>query len=249
MSHVIEPALMGDDGALAPYFREHLAEWDRRPHPFSREEFETLRDDGFFCGRAELVGGQIIAADTGAPVHFTGEQVYRMMDLHLFEEIRFELIDGEIIEMAAQKNFHAIAIANARDLLDAAFGPKFWVRVQATLDMSPHFVPDPDLAVVPSAFRRSPTNPTSALLVVEISDTTLRYDRWRKADLNAAAGITDYWIDNLVDGQLEILRNPQPDAASPTGSRFADVTTLLPGEVAAPLAAPTAKAAVSDLLP
>jgi Uma2 family endonuclease len=252
MSQLIEQNLKDEDRELAPYFREYFAEWGRRPHPFTPHEYQVLLDNGFFADirdHVDLVGGQIRTTNAREGVKFTDEQIYRMMDLHLFEEIRFELIDGEIIEMAAQKNFHAISIDNTRDQLALAFGPSFWVRVQATLDLSPLFVPDPDLAVVPLAARRLSTNPTTALLVVEVSLTTLRYDRNRKAELYAAAGIADYWIVNLVDNQLEIMRNPQPEPSSRSGFRYASPTILLPADFATPLAAPAAKIAVADLLP
>lgn len=59
--------------------------------------------------------------------------------------------------------------------------------------------PEPDLAIVPGTPRDYPDHPTSALLVVEVSDTTLALDRGQKRRLYAAAGITDYWVLNLVD--------------------------------------------------
>lgn len=181
---------------------------------------------------------------------FTRDDLYRLLDLGWFRDQRVELIDGEIIEMAAQKNLHAAAISLTEDALKAAFGAGYWVRVQSSLDLSPHSVPDPDLAVVTGSPRgASPDNPTSALLIVEVSDTTLKYDRGRKATLYAASGILDYWIVNLVDRQLEVRRRPIPDAKRRFGHRYGDRTLLKPGDTVTPLAAPQARIAVADLLP
>jgi Uma2 family endonuclease len=173
-----------------------------------------------------------------------------MADMGLFEGRRVELIDGEIVEMAAQKNFHLAAITLTAEALKAAFGPGHWIRVQGSLDLSLVFVPDPDVAVVPGDPRGcSADNPTTALLVVEVSDTTLAYDRRTKGSLYARAGITDYWIINLLDDQLEIYRDPTPDPAQPAGFGYATSSILGPNDVASPLAAPQATLRVADLFP
>jgi hypothetical protein len=84
---------------------------------------------------------------------------------------------------------------------------------------------------------------------VLVIDTTLRFDRIRKASLYARVGIADYWILNLVDRQLEIRRGPVADNTQDYGFRYADEMILLENESATPLAAPGARIAVSDLLP
>ena len=120
-----------------------------------------------------------------------------------------------------------------------------------SLDLSPHSVPDPDLAVVPGEPRDYIARgiPTTALLVVEVSDTMLSFDRNHKASLYAAAGIADYWIVNLVDRQLEVHRGPGPDPARPGRFGYRDVTLVPATGATAPLAAPHAQIAVVDLLP
>ena len=92
-------------------------------------------------------------------------------------------------------------------------------------------------------------HPKTALLVIEVSDTTLPFDRNRKASLYAAAGIADYWIINLMDRQLEVLRQPIADASAPHGLTYGQTQILKSGEAIAPLAAPTSQIAVTDLLP
>jgi Uma2 family endonuclease len=185
------------------------------------------------------------------PYRWTGDEYYKLCEADWFQGKRVQLIGGEIIEMAAQKNEHGISIKLTEVALDAIFGPNFWVRTQMSLDLSPHSVPDPDLAVVPGtprSYTGAPV-PTTALLVVEVSETTLSYDRSTKASLYAAAGISDYWIINLVDRQVEVYRDPVPDPSQPFGYRYASDMDLVPGDVVSPLALPTATVAVDDLLP
>ena len=120
-----------------------------------------------------------------------------------------------------------------------------------SIDLSPHSVPDPDIAVIVGGMRshRGTNNPTSALLLVEVSVTTLRYDRRVKTSLYAASGIADYWILNVVDGQLEVYRDPVPDTNARFGWAYASRSDLLPGATVSPLALPGASIAIVDLLP
>lgn len=182
---------------------------------------------------------------------WTREQYYQMLDLGWFQDQRVELIDGEVIDMPAQKNFHALAITLTEDVLKIAFGANYWVRVQMTLDLTPLSSPDPDLAVVAGSPRSHAvsTNPTTALLVVEVSETTLWYDRNRKSHLYAAGGIADYWIVNLVQRQLEVYRDPVADSTQLFGHRYNGRTILDPPDKVSPLAVPQASITVADLLP
>src|SRR5262249_26865513 len=92
-------------------------------------------------------------------------------------------------------------------------------------------------------------HPQTAVLIVEVSESRLDYDRTRKASLYARADITDYWIVNLVNNQLEVRRDPRPDPSQHYGHGYASLTTLVPPAVVSPLAAPQVSLAVADLLP
>lgn len=186
------------------------------------------------------------------PHRWSREQFYQMLDLGWFQDRRVELIDGEVLDMPAQKNYHGAAITLTMDALRLVFGAGFWVRNQLSLDLSPRSVPDPDLAVVsgsPQRVTASTPNPTTALLLVEVSDSTLAYDRNHKGSLYAAGGIADYWIVNLVQRQLEIYRDPVADGTQLFGSRYNSRTILDPPDKVSPLAAPQASITVADLLP
>jgi Uma2 family endonuclease len=130
---------------------------------------------------------------------------------------RVELLDGEILlVMTPQNSPHAAVIGKTEDVLRQTFGRGIWVRTQMPLILDPDSEPEPDLAVVPG----SPSDyvqehPRTALLVVEVADTTLEKDRGRKAATYARAGIPEYWIVNLVDHCLEVYRDPIASPGQP----------------------------------
>jgi Uma2 family endonuclease len=124
------------------------------------------------------------------------------------------------------------------------------VRNQLPLVLGLLTDPEPDLAVVPGNARDYATaHPTSALLVVEISDSTLDYDLTDKASLYASGGITDYWVVDLVNRRLVVHRIPQSDPGAAFGARYSQVAQFGPADQTSALAAPQAAVAVSDLLP
>ena len=180
---------------------------------------------------------------------WTREEYNRIGDIGLFEGQRVELIEGEIIQMSPKRSPHSVATGLAFNAISAAFGPGFWIRNQEPLNLGLHSEPEPDLAVVKGTERDYHDHPTTALLVVEVSESTLAFDRSRKASLYARAGIPEYWIVNLVERRLEVHRNPVPDAAQQLGFSYARVTSLAPADQVAPLQAPAAKFVVADLLP
>jgi Uma2 family endonuclease len=87
------------------------------------------------------------------------------------------------------------------------------------------------------------------VLIVEVADSTLRFDRNAKASLYARAGIEDYWVVNLVDQVLEVRRDPVPAPNARYGHRYSTTIMLHGGEHVTPLAAPHATIPASDLLP
>ena len=179
---------------------------------------------------------------------FTRDEYYRMADIGLFEDRRVELIDGEIIEMPAQRNDHAVAIELGSDALRRVFGAGYRVRVQLPFHARDGSAPEPDFAVIQGSPRDSKDHPQNALLIVEVADTTLIYDRVRKSPLYAMSGVQEYWIVNLVEGLLEVRRNPQLHPVS-GGWKYSPPLTLLRSDFVSPLAAPDARIPVGDLLP
>jgi Uma2 family endonuclease len=180
---------------------------------------------------------------------WTRDEFYKLADLGCFDNRRVELIEGEIIEMPVPKHPHVLSVSLTEAALRTLFGSGFWVRTQSPLNLGAMSDAEPDVAVVAGNMRDYTDHPTSALLVVEVSETTLAYDRGRKGSLYAATGIEDYWVVNLVNQQLEVYRDPVPDPNEPSGYRFNTRTDFTPGQSVAPLAAPANAVAVVDLLP
>jgi Uma2 family endonuclease len=190
---------------------------------------------------------------TTATKPITIDDYWRMLERGQVSHARVELIGGELIEMSPQSSWHSGAIENIQIALWKLFHRRqYWVRNQATLDLGPLSHPDPDGSVVLGSKRSWMDRneiPDHAVLVVEVSDSTLQDDRSRKASLYAASHIADYWIVNIPDRQLEVRRDPVADASEPFGFRYGSLMILAPGQAATPLAMPTAQVAVADLLP
>lgn len=110
--------------------------------------------------------------------------------------------------------------------------------------------PEPDVAVIAGDIRNyKDAHPTTAVVIVDIADTSLEYDRTDKSSLYAKAQIAEYWIVNLIDHELEVFRTPVVDASQPYGFGYSDATSLSPTDFITPLARPQTTIAVADLLP
>lgn len=126
------------------------------------------------------------------------------------EDDPVELIEGEIIQMSPQNTPHAVAVRLVRRVLRQAFpSDNYLVDEQLPLALGPDSEPEPDLSVVegtPRDFLEE--HPSSAVLVVEVADASLQFDRTRKRGLYARYALPEYWIVNLSDRQLEVHRTP-----------------------------------------
>lgn len=190
------------------------------------------------------------AKTNGEPktVRWTRSQYYRMTELGFFKGKRVELIKGEIIEMAPMKSAHATAINLAIEALREFFDNDFVIRTQLPMSLGKTDEPEPDVAVVKGNIRDfSESHPTSAELIVEVSDTTLNYDRMKKASLYAENKISDYWILNLKNRSLEVYRQPIKDRK--LGFIYTEIKIFTEQNAVAPLAAPEGKIKVADVLP
>lgn len=183
------------------------------------------------------------------PFRVTREEFYRLNELGFFQGRRAERIDGEIIIMAPQDFGHSYGTDSGHEFLKRELGPGFWVRSQLPLELGLESDPEPDISVVAGSRVDYRGHPQSALLVVEISDSTLRYDRTEKLRLYAEAGIPEYWIVNLIDRQVEVHRQPIASAEFTGGHGYRDTFTVKPGELLAPAFQSTAQVAVVEFFP
>ena len=152
---------------------------------------------------------------------------------------RVELIEGEIVSVSPQNYPHAYTMGTLTNELVRLFGQTHVVRAQLPLDLGPLSQPEPDFALVTlEAHRNSRPHPTTADLVIEISDSSLSFDRNEKTGVYAKAGLPEVWIFNLRDSQVEIYRQPGPDSENPLGFSFMQKQTLKTGPLS-PLFAPS----------
>src|SRR5438094_271220 len=171
------------------------------------------------------------------------EDYHKLGDVGILtEDSRVELIDGELIEMAPIGGPHMWVVNRLTRLLVLAVGDLGVVSVQNPVTLPPHSEPQPDIAILkPGADSTASRVPNSAdvLLLIEVADTTLAYDRTTKLKLYAKAGIAEAWIVNLQSRCVEVYREPSADGYSRT-------IELRPNDVASPLALPTVKFTVAD---
>ena len=174
----------------------------------------------------------------------------RLVDLGLFTGEHLELLDGVLVVREPQGSYHAAVATKVGQILAAAFGARWHVRLHSPLALGEHSEPEPDIAVVagePQDYLEA--HPASAALVVEVADASLRLDRRFKAALYARAGLPEYWIVNLVDHTLEVYRVPAAPAGPAEAWIYRSIEVLRPPATATPLAAPTARLEVASLLP
>jgi Uma2 family endonuclease len=183
------------------------------------------------------------------PRYWTREEYYRLADLGFFRGQRAERIGGQIMVMSPQNWPHTVSTDKSWEVLRAAFGSGFWVRSQAPLELGQSSDPEPEVSVGVGRRDDYSDHPTAAVLVVEVSDTTLAFDRGDKANQYAAAGITDYWVIDVNGRRVEVYRDPRPDPAKPFGAWYTKVAVYGATDAIAPLAAPAARLTAADLLP
>lgn len=165
------------------------------------------------------------------------------------EARRMILVEGEILDMPNPDPPHDAGLGLLEELLRAAFGRGFWVRGQMALVLGLATDPVPDIAVVAGSPRDYKEHPRTALLVVEVSQSTLAYDLKQKASLYSAARILDYWVVDLVNRRIIVHRDPISDSTQPHGAKYQSVMVFDESGFVIPLAASAKTIAVSEVLP
>jgi hypothetical protein len=176
------------------------------------------------------------------------EQFHYLGDLGMFEGRRAMLIDGVIVEEGAMNPPPRIALELSSEAVRAAFGTGWRVCVQMPLVLGQSTDPWPDIAILASS-PRATTHPTTAALVIEVADSSLRFDTTVKLATYAAATIADYWVLDVNARQLLVFRDPSPDTTVANGHTYLTQRIFGPADVVAPLAAQGRTVSVADLLP
>ena len=173
---------------------------------------------------------------------FTADEFERMVAAGVFEEDeRLELIDGEIVVMSPVGPGHGMCIALLNQRLVLGVGDRALVWIQSGARVALRSVPHPDVALLRRrSYRRANPTPEDILLVVEVADSSLRYDRTRKLELYATAGIAEYWLVNVTGEWVEVNRSPE-------GRGYLESQRLQGRDTFAPLAFSDVAITVADL--
>lgn len=173
------------------------------------------------------------------PVHrLSVEDVYRMVEAGVLDEDdRIELVEGVLVQMVPIGAAHDGAVEWLNRHFTSALSQAWAVRVQSTLLIGSGYLL-PDLIVIDQL--RRDQQPTTALLVVEVAQTSQVRDREKARDY-AAADVLDYWIVDLEARSVTVHRQP-------VAGRYAEVATFVDGDVVAPLVPEARPVDVSELL-
>ena len=168
-------------------------------------------------------------------------QYDQMVEAGIFDDQRVELLRGVLVEMTRQGVDHADCVAVLTELLFRALPTAVQVRCQLPFAAGEYSEPQPDLAVYPRS-PRTGSHPDNALVVIEVSDSSLRKDRGLKSEIYAEAGVPEYWIVDLVHGTVEVR-------SAPSDGHYTRTVTFGRGESVALAAFPDRSLALDDFLP
>ncbi|NMG07866.1 Uma2 family endonuclease [Brasilonema sp. UFV-L1] len=175
---------------------------------------------------------------------WTLDDYHRMIEVGLLSGRQVELLNGEIVEMSPEGPEHAQISTDAGDYLRSLLGEKALVRDAKPITIPEiNSEPEPDLAIVQplrAVYRTRHPYPENIFWVIEYSNTSLSKDLDAKRKTYAYAGIKEYWVVDLKNRLLKVLRNPIDE-------NYSDEVTLSEGEIS-PLAFPEIKVLVQRLL-
>ncbi len=142
---------------------------------------------------------------------WTVEEYHRMTEIGILDNSeRVELLEGKIIRMSAKGTAHRSAVGRIDKLLQKRLEKRAWISVQDPIALSKHSEPEPDIAVVkidPLDYADHHPTPEEVYLIIEVADSSLKFDCGTKGKAYAA-GITDYWVLDIVDRELHVYREP-----------------------------------------
>jgi Uma2 family endonuclease len=175
----------------------------------------------------------------------TIEQYDRMIASGVFDGQRIELIHGELRMMSPIGPSHEFTVDTVNRLsMRVVPLDRVLVRIQNSIELPTTLcVPEPDITWVKNrSYLKARPKAADVLLLIEVADSSLDYDRGEKAELYARARIADYWIINLAEICVEVFREPHR-------GRYRSLRTFEPGDTISPLAFPKISLNVADLIP
>ena len=144
------------------------------------------------------------------------DDYHRMIQAGILQARRVELLRGEIVEMSPETPIHYTTAKQGAKYLETLLAGKAEVRFNGPITLSDS-EPEPDIAIVrlpESTYRDRHPHPEDIFWLIEVANTSLKQDLETKAAVYAAAGITEYWVVNLVMMQITVFRQPVADQYS-----------------------------------
>jgi Uma2 family endonuclease len=142
----------------------------------------------------------------------TRRDYYRLAEAGILgEDDRVELLEGQLVDMSPIGPRHALVIDMLNRLLLTALGEQAWLRVQNPIVLDDASEPQPDIALVRLPWNGYPDahpRPPDILLLVEVADSSLDFDRGAKLELYARAGIREFWVVDLTTNHVMVHRSP-----------------------------------------
>ena len=176
---------------------------------------------------------------------FTVDDYYRMAEAGILNERdRVELIEGEIVEMSPIGVRHAMSVNRANMILARAVGDRAVVSVQNAFRINRYNEPQPDVILVrprEDFYGHGHPRPEDVILLIEVSDTTLRFDQKVKLPIYARSGVPEVWIVDLNNDVIRVYRQPK-------GNIYSVVETKARTESVSAIAFPEVAIKVEDLL-
>lgn len=156
-----------------------------------------------------------MAVDVGTARRlFTREEYHRMAEVGILKPSdRVELIRGEIVQMSPPGRRHVAFVDNLNQLLVLRLAGRAIVSVQNPVVLADDTEPQPDLAVHrrrPVPYKEREAHADDVLLLIEVAETSLTYDRTTKLRLYAEAGVPEYWVVDCAAENIEVYRTPGP---------------------------------------
>ena len=241
-----------------------------RPRRFNVDEYMKMVEMGIFaeprCHHVELMDGEILVMspdshpgcfteETLAALpdpwypsrfRFSVEEYMKMAEAGIFtENERVELLDGEIIEKTPAGNPHEANTSGSLRFLAPLFVEgRAVLRVQSHVLLDDNSRPEPDLALLKwreDLYRHRSPAPQDVLLLIEVSDSSLPYDRGTKLSRYAEAGIPEVWIENIPARSIEVYSNP-------VNGNYTTTRVYRPGDTIRPIAFPDVELPVSQFI-
>lgn len=178
---------------------------------------------------------------------FSAKEFFKMANAGVFDEDdRAELVDGEIFDMAAIGSHHAGCVISLTRAFTQNAGNRIFVSVQNPVQLDVLSVFQPDLAILlprEDFYTESHPTPKDVLLIIEVSDSSVDYDRNVKIPRYAQAGVLEVWQVNLMYGLVDTFSDLDPENA-----RYRSMNRFSPGQRIVPSQLPDVTLEVSDIL-